>query len=519
MTYGWLEPLYTAEEMRALDAWAIEEKGVPSLDLMERAAAEVTRVLTQLSPPGPVIAVCGKGNNGGDGLAVARMLADHGIEARALLLWPASELRGDARANYDRLVSAGGDVTEVAPAEVPDALEGAALIVDAILGTGFEGAPRTPADASIEAINSTGLPVLAVDVPSGADASTGRVEGACVSANTTVTFQHSKVGLWISPGKDHAGRVVVADIGIPHEGRLAAPSSGLIGPGVIDAVPRRAAASTKFSSGSVLVVGGSVGLTGAVCMTCEGAMRAGAGWVRAAVPASLNEIIEVKLTEVMSVPLADDGGHLSGDAVGAVLEAAERADSVVVGPGLGREAGTLAAAVAVIERVEVPLLVDADGLFALAGAGLERAAGSRRPAVLTPHAGELSRLLGTSSSEIAAGRLDAVRDAARRAGAVVVLKGDDTLVFDPVADRLGVSAGGSPALATAGTGDVLSGVIAAFMAKGVEPFTAACAGVRVHAEAGRIAARRIGLPDSVIATDVIAALPFALRSGPGEDVG
>jgi NAD(P)H-hydrate epimerase len=361
--------------------------------------------------------------------------------------------------------------------------------------------------------------VLAVDVPSGVNASTGEVEGACVTANTTVTFQHSKVGLWISPGKVHAGRVVVADIGIPHEGRPVEPSSGLIGPGVVEAVPWRAAASTKFSSGSVLVVGGSVGLTGAVCMTCEGAMRAGAGWVRAAVPASLNEIFEVKLTEVMSVPLADNGGHLSGDAVGTVLEAAERADSVVVGPGLGREAGALAAAVAMIERVEAPLLVDADGLFALAGAGLERVAGRKHPAVLTPHAGELSRLLGTGSSEIAAARLDAVRAAARRAGAIVVLKGDDTLVFDPAADRLGVSAGGSPALATAGTGDVLSGVIAAFMARGVEPFTAACAGVRVHAEAGRIAARRIGVPDSVIATDVIAALPAALRPGRGEDVG
>jgi NAD(P)H-hydrate epimerase len=511
MSYSWLDPLYTADEMRALDAWAIEEQGVPSLDLMERAAAEVTSVVTERAPQGTVAVVCGKGNNGGDGLAVTRMLAEHGIQARALLLWPAEELRGDARVNYDRLVDAGCDADEVEPAAISDALAGAALIIDAILGTGFEGTPREPADGAIEAVNRAGSPVIAIDVPSGVNASTGSVDGAAVRADVTVTFQAAKTGLWISPGKEHAGRVVVADIGIPREGRMS-PTSGLIRREAVEAIPRRAAASTKFSSGSVLVIGGSLGLTGAVAMSCEGAMRAGAGWVRAAVPASLNEIFEVKLTEVMSVPLADDGGHLRKDAVEAALDAADRADCVALGPGLGRDPEALDAAIAVMDGVQVPLLIDADGLFALAEADLERVAGRRAPTVLTPHAGELARLLATDSGDIAAARLGKVREAARRANAIVVLKGDDTLVADP-GGWLGVSPGGSPALATAGTGDVLSGVIAAFMAKGVEPFTAVCAGVRAHVDAGRIAAQRIGVADSVIATDVIAAIPAALRPG------
>src|SRR5215213_1450445 len=203
MSNAWLDPLYTAGEMRALDAWAIGNQGVPSLELMERAAAEVTRVVTERSPDGPVVVVCGKGNNGGDGLAVTRMLREGGFEARALLLWPAAELRGDALENHRRLVEAGGEVVETAPEQLPGALAGTALVVDAILGTGFEGAPRAPADAAIDAVNSAGSPVVAVDVPSGVNASTGEVQGACVTARQTVTFQHSKIGLWVAPGKEH----------------------------------------------------------------------------------------------------------------------------------------------------------------------------------------------------------------------------------------------------------------------------------------------------------------------------
>jgi NAD(P)H-hydrate epimerase len=287
----------------------------------------------------------------------------------------------------------------------------------------------------------------------------------------------------------------------------------LIDPTVLEILPHRLPGGNKFVSGSVLVVGGSIGLTGAVCLASEGSMRAGAGWARAAVPASLNEIFEVKLTEVMSIPLPDRNGHLLATAAAPVLEAAERADAVVLGPGLGREAGSFTLARELVAKIEQPLLVDADALNALAAGGheaLTEAAARMAPIVMTPHAGELGRLLGRPSSEIESHRLASAGEAADLAGAIVVLKGDDTLVVEPrEGGALGISRGGSPALATAGTGDVLSGVVAAFLARGLDAFDAACAGVYVHAEAGRAAAARLG-EESVIAGDVIDRIPDVL---------
>lgn len=508
----WLDPLYTAGEMRALDAWAIDEEGVPSLELMERAGGEVARVVTELSPRGPVRAVCGKGNNGGDGLVVARRLHAIGVEAEALLLADRHDLSPDAQVNHERLADAGGRWRVVGAGELPEALAGSGCVVDALLGTGFEGSPRPPLDAAIAAVNGAGAPVVAVDVPSGVNASTGEAEGECVQADVTVTFQAAKVGLWVHPGKARAGRLEVVDIGIPvaRGGAPPAEGAGTIAGSVLAGLAARGADSTKFSSGAVLVVGGSIGLTGAVCMAAMGAMRAGAGWVRVAVPESLNLVFEVKLTEVMSVPLPDAHGSLAPDALAGVLEAAERADSVVLGPGLGRTDGAFALAQEVAARVDRPLLVDADGLNAVAAAGLEALAGRAAATVLTPHAGELGRLLDRPSREVEEHRLAAVREAAERSGALVVLKGDDTLVVEP-GGRTGVSTGGSPALATAGTGDVLSGIAGAFLAQGTEPFHAACAAVHAHAGAGRGAALALG-PASVIAGDVLDSLPAVLRA-------
>jgi ADP-dependent NAD(P)H-hydrate dehydratase / NAD(P)H-hydrate epimerase len=508
---AWVDPLFTAAEMRALDAWAIEVQGVPSLELMERAGAEVARVVAELAPAAPVRAACGKGNNGGDGLVVTRLLHRIGIDAEALLLADPHDLSPDARANHDRLVESGAAWRTVDAGELPAALAGSGCVVDALLGTGFEGAPRAPLDAAIDAINGAPAPVVAVDVPSGVNATTGEAGGACVSAAVTVTFHASKVGLWVNPGKARAGRVEAVEIGIPVAwgGAPRPGSAGLIEAAVLGELVPRGPRSTKFSSGSVLVVGGSTGLTGAVCLAAMGAMRAGAGWVRVGVPASLNAIFEVKLTEVMSLPLPDADGALTPEADADVFEAAERAGSIVLGPGLGRTTGSFAHAVTVAERVDRPMVIDADGLNALADAGLERLAKRDAPTILTPHAGELGRLLGLPSAEVEAHRLDAAREAAARSAAIVVLKGDDTLVVPP-AGIVGVSRGGTPALATAGTGDVLSGVTAAFLAQGVDPFQAACAAVRVHAEAGREAGATLGA-GSVIAGDVIEALPAVLR--------
>jgi len=503
----WLTPLLDAAEQRALDRWAIEQRGVDGLELMERAGSGLARIVAEQVPRGLIAIVCGKGNNGGDGYVAARRLREAGRTVRVLALAAVEELSGDARINAERLPGAAPEPFSAA------ALEGAAAIVDAILGTGFSGQPRGQAAAAIAAIAAArrrggGAPlVVACDVPSGVDGSTGEIADIAVSADLTVTFHAPKPGLWIAPGKAHAGEVRVVEIGIPAEGPVR-PSIGLIDDLVVAQVPRRGPASTKFAAGSVLVCGGSTGLTGAPSMACEAAMRAGAGYVTALIPSSLNAVFESRLLEVMTVPLPDDGGALREDALEPALERCGRVQALVLGPGLGRRAATQALARALAARAPVPLLLDADGLNAHAGA-LETLAGRPAATVLTPHAGELARLLGRSSDQVAAQRLACAREAARTARAIVVLKGDDTLVAAPDG-RVAVSRGNAPALATAGTGDVLAGVIGAYLAKRIDPFAAVCAGVHLHARAGRLAAARVG-PEGVIASDVIAALPAAFR--------
>jgi ADP-dependent NAD(P)H-hydrate dehydratase / NAD(P)H-hydrate epimerase len=501
---AWAEPLLAPEALRATDRWAIEERGIPSLDLMERAAEGLVRVaLRHVAPDGRIAVVCGKGNNGGDGYAAARLLREAGREVHVLAVWPPEELRGDAAEQVARLP---GDPPQ---AWSPDALDGAGLVVDAVLGTGAAGEPRDPARAAIAAIDAAGIPVVAADVPSGVDAATGEVAGPAVHALATATFHRALPGLWIAPGKAHAGAVEVVDIGIP-PGGPAQPDVGLIGAGVLAAMPRRGTASTKFSSGNVVVIGGSRGLTGAPRMSGTAAMRAGAGYVTLAVPASLEVPFTVSVLEAMLVPLPEQDGHLGPAALDPVLAALARADAVVLGPGFSKATGAQALARELAVRIEAPLVIDADGLNALAGRLAETLADRRAPAVLTPHAGELGRLLGIGSRDVERRRLHHVRDAAARSGAVVVLKGDDTLVADPAGLVL-VSRGGAPALATAGTGDVLSGVVAAMLAKGLPAAHAAAAGVHVHLRAGQLAAAPHG-PDGVIASDVIAALPAALAA-------
>jgi len=298
--------------------------------------------------------------------------------------------------------------------------------------------------------------------------------------------------------------VRVVDIGIP-PGGPSTPRVGLIRPVVLELIPRRGSSSNKFSSGHVIVAGGSPGMTGAPCLAAMAAMRAGAGYVTACVPRGLWQVVEAKLLEVLSRGMPDDGGSLAPEAVEPVLELAARAGSLVLGPGLGPGGREFARRLAA--RAELALVLDADGLNAHAGA-LEELGGRTHPTVLTPHEGELGRLLGVDSAEVGRRRLHHVREAAARSGAIVVLKGDDTLVATP--DGLvAVSPGGSPGLASAGTGDVLSGVIGAILAKGVEPFGAACAAVTLHALAGRRAAELQGA-EGVIASDVIAGLPRSL---------
>ncbi len=448
-----LEPLYTADEMRAAEALY---PGYPDTapELMERAAAAVADQLVRRHPDARrVTAVCGGGSNGGDGRIAAELLARSGLEVTVV----------DA--------AAGGELGS------PD------VIVDALFGTGFRGEPRPEAASLIEAMNADGAPIVAVDIPSGVDASSGEVASVAVRAQVTVTFHGRKVGVAVAPGRFHAGEVAVADIGLDQ----AETEHRLVTRDVLWLVPRRGAGDNKYSSGSVLVVGGSPGLTGAVCLAAEAAFRADAGYVTVAAPRESLPVLEVRLLEAVKRPLEE------------VDEAAERAGALALGPGLGRAPEAQALVRRLLADLELPAVVDADALFGLEPSPREA------PTVLTPHAGELGRLLGEGSAWVSAHRLEAVQRAADLFGCVVLLKGADTLVGAPGEGVL-VCAFGPPSLATAGTGDVLTGVVAAFLAKGLEPRLAAAAAAVAHGLAAAAVPEQAGL----IASDVIRELPRVL---------
>jgi NAD(P)H-hydrate epimerase len=450
------EPLYTAAEMRAAEE---RYPGYPDTagELMDRAGRAVAdEALRRFPDARRFFALCGKGANGGDGRIAARILAEAGLEETD---------------------------------ESPD------FALDALFGTGFHGALRAEAAAQIEQLNALGVPVVAVDLPSGVDASTGEIAGAAVEAAVTVTFHGRKVGLEVGPGRFNAGDVVVADIGLePLE-----TEHRVVQPEILRLVPHRRQRDNKYSAGSVLVVGGSRGLTGAPSLAAEAAFRADAGYVTVAAPASALPVLEQRLVEAVKRPCPEDAdGRLTLAAADEILDLAGRARAVALGPGLGRSPETKQLVRRLLGELELPVVVDADALFELEP--VERAA----PTVLTPHSGELARLLGEESSWVDAHRLEAVRRGSERFGAVCLLKGADTLVCEP-GSGVHVTALGTPGLATAGTGDVLTGIVAAFLSKGMEPRLAAAAG----AAAGQLAARLVE-PVGMVASDVIRALPRAL---------
>ena len=490
----WAEPLYTAAEMRAAEA----AYAGPTLELMERAGEATTEViLARYGDARAVSAYCGTGANGGDGFVVARRLQEAGRSVQVRIVGDEEKIAGDAAENLQRARQAGVVFTEE--------LHDADVVVDALFGTGFSGKPRTEAARAIEEVNAADAPVVAVDVPSGVDASTGEVAGPAVQAEVTVTFHGPKVGHAIAPGRFHAGEVVVADIGLePAETRHRRVTTG-----ILERVPRRGPRDNKYTAGSVLVVGGSAGKTGAASMTAEASLRAGAGICTACVPGSLAAVFEQRLLEVMTRGCADEDGVMTVDAADDVIEAAERATAVALGPGLGRTDGTRALVGYLLDRLDKPIALDADGLWAIAG-HLDWVFSRDAPTVLTPHEGELAHLLGRKSAWVHSRRLHAVGAGADDVGAVVLLKGPDTLVAAPGRGVL-VSDLGNPGLATAGAGDVLTGVVAAFLSKGMEPRLAAAAAAAAHGTAGNVAAERHGSA-GLIARDVIEALSPALSA-------
>jgi len=448
------EALYTEAEMRVAEEAYL---GFPATTphLMERAGTAVAREAMRAYPQARRFAVvCGNGSNGGDGRIAARVLREAGREAVET-----------------------------------DAVEGCDVVIDALFGTGFRGEPRPEAAALIERINACGLPIAAVDLPSGVDASTGEVAGAAVRATLTVTFHARKIGLDVAPGRFHTGEVIVVDIGLePLETAAHRATSALL-----QRVPLRAARDSKFTAGAVLVVGGAPGTTGAPVLAGMAALRADAGYVTVAVPRSCLAIVEVLALEPVK------RGFDWEDAEETIMAEAERADAVALGPGLGRSVEAHALVARLLERLELPVVVDADALFGL------QPTPRAYPTVLTPHAGELARLLDRDSAWVDAHRLEAARAGAERYGAVVLLKGAGSIVQAPAGGPV-VCDAGPPSLATAGTGDVLTGVVTAFLAKGLDPVTAAAAAAVAHGLAAAALPHQAGL----VASDVVAALPLAL---------
>ena len=506
--------IVTAQQMRELDRKAIEERGIPSLTLMEnagRAAAGAAVRLTQGSDHRPIVIICGRGNNGGDGLVAARHLAQLGRRVQVFLAAARQELTGDPAANLHRLEEAGIVVTEVSDLEpVVRACCGASLVLDALLGTGLSGKVRGLPGKLIEALNDCGARVLAVDVPSGLDADSGEPLGLAVRAAETVTMGLPKIGLFLYPGMDYAGRVTVADIGFPADLVEQSPSvADLIDPSWVRMIlPRRPPSAHKGTFGRVLIIAGSVGMTGAACLCAQGALRVGAGLVTVGCPASVNDILEVKLTEAMTFPLPETYTRtLDTRALALILELAQEASVVAIGPGVSREPETAVLVRRLTARVEKPLVIDADGISALADAAMILE-GDHAPAVLTPHPGEMARLMGVPTEKIQARRTQFAEAAAKRFKSTMVLKGACSVIAEP-GRSLVINPTGNPGMATGGMGDVLTGMVAGLIAQGLLPFEAAAAAAYLHGLAGDIAAERLG-EASMLAGDLVDALPEAL---------
>jgi ADP-dependent NAD(P)H-hydrate dehydratase / NAD(P)H-hydrate epimerase len=496
-----MRPVLSPSEMSAADRATIDG-GTPDHVLMERAGRAVVRTVVEAAGGRygrRVAVVCGKGNNGGDGFVAARVALREGLGVTCWLVGEGN-VRGAAAYHLEEMRRSGIDLRPFKPR----ALDGADVIVDAIFGTGFRGSAEGEAADAIAAINAVTVAVVAVDIPSGVDGATGAVNGPAVRADATVAMAAEKIGTAMPPGASLAGTTSVADIGIDVPAsrlRISEPAD------VAALLPRRQPDAHKRSGGSVAILGGSAGMSGAVVLAARAAVRTGAGYATAGVTSTVEPVVSVAVPEVLTLIASDDEvlGPESVDRFNPVLD---RADVLAVGPGLGTGPSQTELVTRVLEEVDLPVVLDADALNVLA-LRADPLTARTAPAVITPHPGELSRLLGTTTNDIQSDRLAHARGAADRFNCIVVLKGFRSLIAQPGGEVI-VNPTGGPELATAGTGDVLTGVIAALAAAGLSTFDAAWSGAFVHGLAGSIAAEERGV-SGVLAGDVAEGLPGAIE--------
>lgn len=501
-------PVCNSAQIRECDRITIEELGIPGIILMENASRAVAAIVEdildrQLSLKN-VLIFAGKGNNGGDGFAVARYLKNLGSAVLVFLIGEKGMLRGDAKFNCELFERLGGDTIEiVAEKDLEEIKVDADLWIDALLGTGFEGEVRGLYARAIDIMNSSQAPVLSIDIPSGIEADTGRSSKWAVQANQTVTFGLIKQGFYFSPGRELAGEVLVADIGIPPEAidRQNIMLEEIEGEDVVEVIPNRHPTSHKGDAGHVYVVAGSPGMTGASVLAAKSALKTGCGLVVVGIPKSLSSIIEIKLTEAMSQPLPESAnGGLSIEGFDQILARSKWADCMVIGPGLGVEKETGKLLEKLLLTVKCPIVIDADGLNLLAGRKkiLENLPEN---VVLTPHPGEFLRLTGLTKGDLTKDRVIAVRECARKWKTVIVLKGSPTLIGG-ANGSVYINTTGNPGMATGGSGDVLSGIIGSLIAQGMDTLEAAWAGVFIHGSAGDSAKQRFGVR-SMVAGDIV----------------
>jgi NAD(P)H-hydrate epimerase len=510
--------IVTASQMRAVDSAAIAEFGIPGAVLMENAGRGVAELVRELAPAGAeVCLVCGKGNNGGDGFVAARYLHQWGLRPSVYLCAEEGALGGDALVHHRVLRHLEVPVEVVLEARALQRAarrwEKAAALVDALLGTGVTGEVTGFYRSVIEAMNvhQPGL-VVAVDIPSGLNADTGVVAGVAVRAHATVTFGLPKVGLYLGSGPDYCGELTCSDIGIPNECVAGCEVAGELmqRAQVRDWLPRLAPTAHKGTRGRVLVVAGSRGFTGAAALCSESTLPAGAGMCFLAVPESLNATLEAKVTEVITVPVPEgESGSLGAGALAQLKEKAKECEAVVIGPGLSRAREVGDVVVGLMKAAERPMVLDADGLNALEGRA-EELRKRRGPTVVTPHPGEMARLTGQSVAAVKFEAVECARRFASEHDVVVVLKQARTVVAGPRGE-LYVCPLGNPGMATAGCGDVLTGVIGGLLAQGMAPLRAAVCAVYLHALAGDLCAQAEG-QRGVLAGKILRQLPAAFRA-------
>ena len=480
--------LVTADEMQRMDRMTIEAFGIPGRVLMENAGRGATEFfLTAIyrHHPGPVGVAAGRGNNGGDGFVMARYLGQKGIPVTVFLFSPRSRIKGDAAANLNLLEALNVKVIEVADTDALTSqkahLSHMRTWIDAILGTGLASDVRGYFKNVIEIINRQHRPVFAVDIPSGLNADTGQICGACIQATATATFGFAKVGHAAYPGRSLTGRLKVIEIGIPpHVAATVGSRQHVITPGHLRTqIPLRKATDHKGHTGHLLVLAGAPGTSGAAAMTATAAMRSGAGLVTLGIPKSLNPVLEGMVTETMTAELPEtETGALDNSAFDPIVALMAGKRCLAVGPGIGTTAATGRLLIRLIEAMDIPLVIDADGINLIASdpSILSRC---RAPVVLTPHPGEMARICGHTTAQIQGDRIGHARRFARQHRVCLVLKGAATVVAQPDGTVF-VNTTGNPGMAAGGMGDVLTGMIAALIAQGMDIGTAACAGVHLH---------------------------------------